>query len=150
MSGLRYRIRKFLPAVISLVIFTLLFPGCSAIDSGKEFVADKLTAEDEMDAAVEVVDNFFALLMEKDLEQAYEYLSAQDRKNRSPQDFFQEFADVTDIVKVEINWVEVKNNVALVGIDIMDSYDGEEKLYKDIEVSLIKEEDGSWKIVFWN
>ena len=61
-----------------------------------------------------------------------------------------EFSGITDIVAVEINWVEVKNNIALVGIDIVDSYDGGEKMYKDIEVSLIKEEDESWKIVFWN
>jgi hypothetical protein len=35
------------------------------------------------------------------------------------------------------------------GVDLLDSYDGEEKMYKDIELSLIKEEDGNWKVVFW-
>jgi hypothetical protein len=49
----------------------------------------------------------------------------------------------------DINWVEIKGNTALLGVDILDSYDGEQKMYKDIEVSLIKEEDGSWKVVFW-
>ena len=103
-----------------------------------------------MDAAVETVGDFFDLLMERDYKQAFGYLSSKDRENHSEQDFIREFSDVTDIIKVEINWVEVKNNIAVVGIDLIDSYDGDEKMYKDIEVSLVKEEDGSWKIVFWN
>ncbi len=56
--------------------------------------------------------------------------------------------NVTKITKIEINWVEVKNNVALVCIDLYDTYDGEEKIFKDIIVSLIKEND-EWKINFW-
>jgi len=97
-----------------------------------------------------VVDMFFGLLVEKDYQGAYGYISSADRKKRSEQEFISEFSDVTDIIKVEINWVEVKNNIALVGIDIIDSYDGQEKMYKDLEVSLVKEEDGKWKIVFWD
>ena len=42
------------------------------------------------------------------------------------------------------------NNIAEVGFDLIDSYDNEEKAYKDLVVSLIKEEDGSWKINFWD
>jgi hypothetical protein len=38
----------------------------------------------------------------------------------------------------------------LVEIDLIDYYDGEEKIYKDILVSLIKDENESWKIKFWN
>ena len=58
---------------------------------------------------------------------------------------------MTDIVSIEINWVEIRNNVAVVGIDLIDTYDNEEKIYKDIRVSLLKDkEDSAWKINFWN
>jgi hypothetical protein len=66
------------------------------------------------------------------------------------EDFKNELVDVTPIIKVEINWVEVRNNVAVVGIDLMDSYDGEEKIYKDLAVSLVKDKNNQWKINFWN
>jgi len=46
--------------------------------------------------------------------------------------------------------VEIKNNIANVGIDLTDLYDGEEKVYKDLIVSLLKGEDGSWGINFWH
>jgi hypothetical protein len=133
-----------------LTVIGMVLSGCSTIDSGKDFISKKLSSEDEMDQAVEIVDKFFGLLVEKDFKEAYKYISYKDRKERSEQDFISEFSDVTDIVKVEINWVEVKNNIALVGIDIIDKYDGGAKMYKDIEVSLVREEDGSWKIVFWD
>jgi len=137
-------------AVIFVIILSLSFSGCSLIDRGSDFISGKLSGRDESDAAVKAVDEFFSLVMEKDYEGAYGYLSSGDRSEKSLEDFKDEFRDVTDIVKVEANWVEVKNNIATVGIDIIDSYDGEEKIYKDVEVSLIKEEDGSWKIVYWN
>jgi hypothetical protein len=103
----------------------------------------------EMDEAIEVAGIFFGLLMEEDYHQAYMYISDSDRDRSSEQDFIDEFADVTKIVGIEINWIEIKGNTALIGIDMVDSYDGEEKMYKDIEISLIKEEEGSWKVVFW-
>ena len=53
------------------------------------------------------------------------------------------------IVSYETNWAEVKNNIAVVGIDLIDTYDGEEKIYKDLQISLIKDEDEGWKINFW-
>ena len=41
--------------------------------------------------------------------------------------------------------------MAVVGIDLIDTYDNEEKMYKDIRVSLLKDkEDNAWKINFWN
>ena len=150
MPGLRYKINRSFPVIIILAAAVLLFSGCSTLDAGRDFIDGRFSSEDEMDAAVEVVGDFFDLLMEKDHKQAYGYLSSKDREGHSEQDFINEFSDVTDIIKVEINWVEVKNNIAVVGIDLIDSYDGDEKMYKDIEVSLVKEEDGSWKIVFWN
>ena len=55
-------------------------------------------------------------------------------------DFQEELRDVTDIISIETNWVEVKNNIAEVGIDIIDSYDGDEKIYKDLVISLIRKE----------
>lgn len=63
-------------------------------------------------------------------------------------DFKEAMKNVTKITKIEINWVEVKNNIALVCIDLYDTYDDEEKIFKDIIVSLIKEND-EWKINFW-
>jgi len=138
--------------MVLLVILSsgVLFSGCGIIDNGRVLVTERFSSDKEMDAAVETVDIFFNLLMEKNYEEAYKYLSSEDKSSASEQDFVMEFSNITDIVTVEINWVEVKNNIALVGIDIIDNYDGEEKMYKDIEVSLIKEEDESWKIVFWN
>jgi hypothetical protein len=138
-------------AIIALLAVILLgISGCSTAEKGREFISDKLSSDDEMDAAIEVVDRFFAHIMEKDFEEAYGLISKNNREEKTGQEFISEFRDVTDIVKVEINWVEVNNNVGAVGIDLIDTYDGEQKMYKDIEVSLIKEEDGSWKIVFWD
>ncbi len=146
------RIPTFIMAVLVLLILTpgVLFGGCGIIDNGRVLVAERFSSDKEMDAAVETVNIFFDLLIEKNYSEAYKYLSSEDTSNGSEQDFIVEFSDITDIITVEINWVEVKNNIALVGIDIVDNYDGGEKMYKDIEVSLIKEEDESWKIVFWN
>jgi len=56
---------------------------------------------------------------------------------------------VTKIISYKINWVEVKNNIALVGVDLIDFYDGEEKMYKDLQVSLLQDSEGKWKINFW-
>jgi hypothetical protein len=133
-----------------IAVVVLCISGCDTAEKGKEFISDKLSSDDEMDAAIEVVDQFFALIMEKDFGKAYGLIRKGDREKKTEQEFINEFSDVTDIVKVEINWVEVNNNVGTVGIDLIDTYDGEQKMYKDIEVSLIKEEDGSWKIVFWD
>lgn len=146
------RISIFIMAVpIMLILLSgTLFGGCGIIDNGRVLVTERFSSNKEMDAAVETVDIFFDLLMGKNYSEAYKYLSSEDKSKGSEQDFIMEFSDITDIVTVEINWVEVKNNIALVGIDIVDSYDGGEKMYKDIEVSLIKEEDERWKIVFWN
>lgn len=133
-----------------VILLCVLSAGCSIIDDGRVLVAERFSSDKEMDAAVNTVDIFFELLIGKNYSEAYKYLSTGDKSNRTEQDFIIEFSDITDIISIEINWVEVKNNIALVGIDIVDNYDDEEKMYKDIEVSLIKEEDESWKIVFWN
>ena len=150
MPGLLQRIKLAL-AMAMITAFTLIFlSGCGAVQMGKDFIQGKITSQDQMDAAVSVVDQFFSFIMDKDYKKAYGLISRDDRDRRSEQYFISEFLDVTDIVKVEINWVEVKNNIATVGIDLIDSYDGQQKMYKDIEVSLTREEDGSWKIVFWD
>ena len=148
MPGVRFKIIIFILVLLCTII--LLFNGCSTFNEGKEAIVQKLTSQDEMDDAVIVVEDFFNLIMEKDYESAYGYLSRRDKEDHQLQDFIEEFSDVTDIIKVELNWVEVKNNVAKVGIDILDSYDGDQQIYKDIEVSLVKEENGKWKIVFWD
>jgi hypothetical protein len=150
MPGLLHRINLSLVLIIVFALALFFLYGCSTAEKSREFISDKLSSDDEMDAAIEVVDSFFELIMEKDYNHAYELISKSDREEKTEQEFISEFRDVTDIVKVEINWVEVNNNVGTVGIDIIDTYDGEQKMYKDIEVSLIKKEDGSWKIVFWD
>ncbi|MDD3819084.1 MAG: hypothetical protein PHG41_04560 [Actinomycetota bacterium] len=122
---------------------------CTAFQNVKEFFKGKFSVETEINRAIETVDIFFNLLIDKNYNEAYEYLSSRDKERHSLDDFYNEFRNVTEIVSIDIKWGEVKNNIAVVGIDLTDFYDGEEKVYADVEVSLVKEEDGSWKIVFW-
>lgn len=116
----------------------------------KSFFIDKFSADEEIEEVTEIVNTFFDLLIDKEYEEAYAYLSIKDRSKGDPEDFSDEFKDVTDIVSIDIKWVEIKNNLAVVGMDLTDSYDGEEKVFKEIEVSLLREDDESWKIVFWD
>lgn len=138
--------------LIVLVILVLAFPlaGCSKKVDMTTLLKNKLSGEDAMNAAVAVVDDFFRNLKSGNMEESFNLISSQDRLTHDINDFKKELANVTQIVNIEINWVEVKNNIADVGIDLVDSYDNEEKVYKDIVVSLVKEEDGSWKINFWD
>jgi len=140
-------------AVIFIVLFllTLFFlSGCSSRTDIKTLVKNKLTSEDDMNIAVSVVENFFNYLKSEEYDKAYELLSAKDKAKHDFTEFEEELKNITRIVEVEINWVEVKNNIANVGIDLIDIYDDEEKVYKDLIISLIKDEDGSWGINFWN
>lgn len=137
--------------LLILVLFLCIsFSACTVSSDIKNFFEEKFSDESEEDKVVKIVDLFFNLLIDKDYEEAYWYISSRDKSQKSLEDFSNEFNDVTGIVSIKKNWVEIKNNIAVVGIDLTDSYDGEEKVFKDIEVSLIKEEDGNWKIVFWN
>lgn len=137
--------------MLILVLFLCInFSACTISSNIKSFFAEKFSDEAEMDDVVEIVNIFFNLLIDKDYEEAYWYISSKDKSQKSLEDFSNEFKDVTNIVSINKNWVEIKNNIAVVGMDLTDYYDGEEKVFKDIEVSLIKEEDGDWKIVFWN
>ena len=143
------------PAVVLLAmlfVLALVFPlsGCSTKTDIKTIVKNKLSGEDAMNAAVTVVDDFFKSLKSGNPEEAFKLVSSQDKLNHDINDFKKELENVTQIVNIEINWVEVKNNIADVGIDLTDSYDNEEKVYKDIIVALVKEEDESWKINFWD
>ncbi|MFA5015487.1 MAG: hypothetical protein WC549_08105 [Actinomycetota bacterium] len=124
--------------------------GCTFFSNAKDFFIDKFTIEDEIEEVTEIVNEFFNLLIDKEYEKAYEYISSKDKSESSSEDFSDEFKDVTDIVSIDIKWVDIKNNLAVVGMDLTDSYDGEEKVFKEIEVSLLREEDESWKIVFWD
>ncbi|MHB1443436.1 MAG: hypothetical protein ACYCXO_11900, partial [Candidatus Humimicrobiaceae bacterium] len=124
--------------------------GCSKKVEMTTLLKNKLSGEDAMNAAVAVVDDFFRNLKSGNLEESFNLISSQNRLTHDINDFKKELENVTQIVDIEINWVEVKNNIADVGIDLVDSYDNEEKVYKDIVVSLVKEEDGSWKINFWD
>ena len=138
--------------LIMLFILALAFSlaGCSKKVDIKTIVKNKLSGEDAMNAAVAVVDDFFKNLKSGNLGESFNLISSQDKINHGINDFKKELENVTQIVDIKINWVEVKNNIADVGIDMTDSYDNEEKVYKDIVVSLVKEEDGSWKINFWD
>ncbi len=140
-------VRIFL--AIMIICLCMTFSACTLFGSIKDFFADKFSAEDEMSEVVDAAEAFFSLLMDKNYNEAYEYISSEDKLRGSPEDFSEEFINVTDIISININWVEIKSNIAMVGMDLTDCYDGEEEVYRDIEVSLIKEEDNSWKIVFW-
>jgi hypothetical protein len=142
-------IRNIILVALSIFLSSSLY-SCTVLSNMKDYVRDKIFLDDDMDRAVETVDDFFALLIARDYEQAYGYLSKEDRLRGDAGDFRDEFKDVTDIVSIHINSVEIKNNIAIVNIDIIDSYDGEEKTFTDIGVSLIREEDEDWEIAFWD
>jgi len=139
-------------AMIFLAIFLLclVFTSCSQVQQTKDFITSKFSSDKEIDKVIEVVNEFFNMLMEKDYDSAYKYIYIDDEKNNTLDNFKKEMGNVTDIVSIDINSVEIKNNIALVEIDLIDYYDGEEKIYKDILVSLVKDENESWKIKFWN
>jgi predicted transcriptional regulator len=143
-------IKKNIFLAISVILMLLMFFNMACSDgmdvSNKLF--SRFKSEDRMDAAVATVESFFQAFIEKDYKKAYAQISNDDKAVYSIEDFEKELKDVTEIIGFKVNWVEVKNNIAIVGIDITDFYDGSEKLYKDIEVSLIDEE-GIWKINFW-
>ncbi|MBL7124111.1 MAG: hypothetical protein ISS14_04390 [Actinobacteria bacterium] len=141
-------VRSFL--LVLILFLCINFSACTLSSNIKSFFKEKFSVEAEMNEVVEIVDVFFDLLIDKDYEGAYWYISSRDKSQKNLEGFKDEFKDVTDIVSININWVEIKNNIAVVGMDLTDFYDGEEKVFKDIEVSLIKEEDGDWQIVFWN
>ncbi len=149
----RYK-NKILPGRILFIILILLscvnFSACTFFSNIKSFFIDKFSVDEEIGEVTVIVNEFFDLLIDKEYEKAYEYLSREDRSMGDPEDFSDEFKDVTDIVSIDIKWVDIKNNLAVVGMDLTDSYDGEEKVFKEIEVSLLREDDESWKIVFWD
>ncbi|MCL4378043.1 MAG: hypothetical protein M1409_06660, partial [Actinobacteria bacterium] len=91
---------------------------------------------------------FLPPLIQKNYDKAYEYIYAD--KKKTLENFRTEMKNITDIISFKVNSVEVKNNIALVSIDFIDSYDGEEKIYNDLTVSLVKDKDNKWKINFWN
>ena len=136
--------------MILVMFLCMSFPACTLFGNIKGFFTDRFSIEDDVDEVTEIVDSFFGLLIDKNYQGAYEYLSSKDKSQKDLECFKQEFTNITDIISININWVEIKNNTAIAGIDLTDSYDGEEKLFRNIEVSLIREEDRSWKIVFWN
>ncbi|MBN1298213.1 MAG: hypothetical protein JW997_00845 [Actinobacteria bacterium] len=171
-------LRKYTKYISVLLIFIVMLyfllsasTGCSSIEDFKNGIISRINKSDIEKAAVATVEDFFNCIIEKDFAGAYSYIyikktdtgqqddkSAMQNSNQYRQenvtgqdvdDFIDEFKDVTAIVKIETKWIEVKNNIAIVGIDLIDTYDGEEKIYKDIEISLIKDAEDNWKINFW-
>ena len=148
--------RIYVTALISVVIMLVLLSsvifltGCEKIVVLKNDILSRFSSEKQSDAVVAAVKQFFDFLIVQDYDSAYVLIYAQPESPKTIEDFKKEFLSVTKIISIEINWVEVKNNIAIVGIDMIDTYDGEEKIYKDIQVSLVKDKDESWKINFWN
>lgn len=143
-------------AIIIILSSLVFLTGCEKIFGLKNDILDRFNSEKQSEAAVAVVSQFFNFLIAQDYDSAYALVYVLPELPETPEspktmeDFKKEFLSVTKIVSVEINWVEVKNNVAIVGIDMIDTYDGEEKIYKDMQVSLVKDTNESWKINFWN
>jgi hypothetical protein len=148
--------RIFITALVSVAITIMLLSslvfltGCEKITGLKNDILGRFNSEKQSDAAVAIVNQFFNFLIVQDYDSAYTLIYSQPDSPKTMEAFKKEFLSVTKIVSIEINWVEIKNNVAIVGIDMIDTYDGEEKIYKDIQVSLVKEKDEGWKINFWN
>ncbi len=142
------RKRTIIICLTAIVLFIIFLSSCTQLSQAKEYFVDKFSGDKEMGEALQVTESFFDALIEKDYESAYSLITTEGRKSHNFKAFQEEFINVIDIISYEINWVEVKNNIAIVCIDFMDSYDGEEKIYKDKEVSLVKEED-IWKVKFW-
>jgi len=136
--------------IISLLSFCLSLASCTQLGMLKDNILNKFTNSKEEEGAVKVVNDFFKALIGKNYEAAFQDIYNPEGK-KSLDDFKKELINVTDIVSIDINWVQINNNVAVVGIDLTDTYDNEEKLYKDMRVSLLKDkEDSAWKINFWN
>lgn len=136
--------------IIILLTFFFFITGCGNKTDIKTLLKDKLKKNDEMTIAVSIVEDFFNNIKDNNYEKAYESLSSKDKEKHSFEEFREEFRNVTKIISFEIKWVEIKNNIANVGIDLTDFYDNDEKVYKDLTVSLLKDEEGRWGINFWN
>ena len=135
---------------LSFLSFCLFLTSCTQLETLKDNILNKFTNSKEEENAVNVVEDFFNALVGKNYEVAFLNIYNPEGK-KSLDDFKNELVNMTDIVSIEINWIEIRNNVAVVGIDLIDTYDNEEKLYKDIRVSMLKDkEDNAWKINFWN
>jgi len=150
----KYAITELFIGVLLISILCLFFinffiTGCEKIDEIKYDIVNIFNRGEESDNAVKVVEDFFNALIAEDLDLAFSYIYNPDSSAAGIDTFKEELKDCTKIIKVEINWVEVKNNIAVVGIDLIDTYDGEEKIYKDLEVSLVKDSNDKWKINFW-
>jgi hypothetical protein len=148
--------RIFITTLFSVVIILILLSSlillasCEKITGFKNDILDRFNSEKQSDAAVAIVNQFFNFLIVQDYDSAYALVYTLPGSPKTVEDFKKEFLSVTKIISIEINWVEIKNNIAIVGVDMIDTYDGEEKIYKDIQVSLVKDVDESWKINFWN
>lgn len=143
-------------AVISglLFYFILNLSGCEQAISLKDKVISRLGSEDAQEEAVATVKGFFDSLVNDEPEEAFKYVyvpqtQGLQQDGKKIEDFKKELIGVTKIISYKINWVEVKNNIAIVGVDLIDFYDGEEKMYKDLQVSLLQDSEGKWKINFW-
>jgi hypothetical protein len=144
-----FYIKKILVILTCFLIVFFVLTGCERIGDLKNDVLSRFAGEKEIDSAVKAVEDFFNHIINQEFEQAYDYIYIKNGSSKTLDDFIKELSDVTQIVSFEANYVEVKNNIAIVGIDLIDTYDNEEKIYKDLQVSLIKDDNDEWKINFW-
>ncbi len=90
--------------------------GCEKITGLKNNILGRFNSEKQSDAAVTVVNQFFNFLVVQDYDFAYALIYTKPESPKTIEDFKKEFLSVTKIVSIEINWVEVKNNIAIVGV----------------------------------
>lgn len=145
-------ITLFGKAIVILICFLMIFfifNGCDRILDFKDNIFSRFTSEKDQNSAVETVDVFLNHIVNRELEQAYDYIYIREDSKKDMDDFISEFSAVTQIISFEINRVEVENNIAVVEVDLIDTYDNEKKLYKDLKISLVKDDNDEWKINFW-
>jgi len=151
------KIKNYLLAAIILGLLLsciLTLTACEQINGLKDKVFNSFNSKASQDEAVSTVKGFFEAIVADDLDEAFKYVymprtEGVNKDEKTSDDFKKEFNSITKIVSFEINWIEVKNNIAIVNVDLIDTYDGEEKIYKDMQVSLVKDSEETWKINFW-
>jgi hypothetical protein len=151
------KIKNYLLAAIIFGLLLSCIPGltaCEQINGLKDKVFNSFNSKASQDEAVIAVKGFFEAVVADDLDEAFKYVyipqaEGVNKDAKTSDDFKKEFNSITKIVSFEINRVEVKNNIAMVNVDLIDTYDGEEKIYKDMQVSLVKDSEETWKINFW-
>ena len=105
--------------IVFFVLSIFSLSGCSDKVDVKDIVKSKFSNEKAMNNAVKTVDDFFKFLKDKNFDKAYELISTKDKAKHDLEYFKKDLQNMTQIVEVEINWVEVKN-LSLIHISNLD------------------------------